>query len=158
MLNAGMEATHCVACHPFADTTASSLLPRREDCLRCHAETAKQLHVAFPEKGPMAWDCGTCHHPHAAGEGKPVSPGTAECTACHEELVKSGALHKLHVGDEEKACVDCHHPHDWRAGLREVCGKCHEDEASEDHFSGHACAGCHNDAHLYPKDEGDDDE
>ena len=150
--NGKMAANHCASCHPFADSTASSLLPRREDCLACHAKTAAELHLAFPADAPMSWDCGTCHHPHGGSAGEPEKPGTEQCAKCHKEHVETGALHKLHVGDVEAACVDCHRPHDWRTGGRAACGKCHEDEVGDEHHAGHACAGCHNDEHLQAKE------
>ena len=148
-----MAEAHCASCHPFADSRATSLLPRREDCLTCHEKTAEGQGVSFPANGAMAWDCGKCHAPHAASEDKPASMSDAACAKCHQEPLEEGALHKLHVGDEELGCVECHRPHGWGTPPRKACGECHEDEAGEAHNPGRACAKCHTDAQLIPEEE-----
>jgi hypothetical protein len=148
-----MASNHCASCHPFADSKATSLLPRRADCLHCHEKTASEQGISFPADGPMAWDCGKCHDPHATGDGKPPGMTTEECSKCHQEPLEQGEIHKLHVGGEELGCLECHRPHDWRGDRREACGECHEDEADEDHHSGRACTTCHTDKQLHPDDD-----
>ena len=127
-----MHQFHCLACHDFLSVEAS-LRPSRRDCLRCHQ--ARGVHPSrFPDTGPMRFNCGACHKPHAATAGALVG-----CETCHVGISSSG----LHGQASHRDCRQCHKPHAWKSE-REECLRCHQKEAQASHHADHAtCSDCH---------------
>ena len=125
---------HCAACHDFSrpvatavdgDSLKNRLLPRRPECLSCHAmrERVRQM----PETEPHGNVCGTCHNPH-----EQTSPELAVTTCasgtCHERIDTVSPFHRgLDTGVLEK-CTSCHGAHDWKVKSTE-CQACHSPES-----------------------------
>ena len=103
----GMAAFHCTACHQFLVPKEAGLEPKREICLNCH-KSMQLKGETFPVRGPMQFECATCHKPHT----QPILKFN-DCLACHPKVAED----KMHF--EMKAltrCVTCHRPHSWKIG------------------------------------------
>ena len=108
-----MAEQHCTTCHNYltefdiSEGGVTTLLPRREDCLRCHAQLDVRLNgqkVTWPTDAPMQFTCSQCHKPHQ--QAAPV----VDCLSCHKNL---GGLH-LDSAAQRVQCQTCHRPHQWR--------------------------------------------
>jgi len=110
--------------------------PRTRDfCILCHGYNLSRP-SGFPQIIPELHNpgkvCMTCHNPH-----NPLLPHPPEdCSACHREI----ASRKMVSHHATLACIDCHivppdHWKDpqtiraWKPTNREVCGKCHAEDA-----------------------------
>jgi len=152
----------CVDCHGDLDGVE---LPHEEeleavDCAMCHDDMAEQL--AEGPHGKWATDsvspaaaCIRCHGTHDVLSSSDDSAPThrdqsgAICEGCHKKAVRTvrGSVHK----EQNAACVDCHTGHEVQAPKKDtaqiqVCGTCHESEATEHGRSLHGRAAAQGDA------------
>jgi DmsE family decaheme c-type cytochrome len=79
-------------------------------CYRCHADMARQQHVAHAHQicGAVGFDCTTCHDPH--GKLRPETR-TDLCLKCHDMKAPTMAWHSSTHFRYGVACADCHDPH-----------------------------------------------
>ena len=135
----GCENCHGPSAAHAADEGAE--LPRkpreRADCLVCHAFDSSRPN-GFPQVDPQVHRpgkrCVSCHDGH-----DPVPPKTpTECSGCHGRIANTKAL-SAHA---PLTCADCHAVEEQhmieprsalptKPGSREVCGRCHANEATD---------------------------
>jgi hypothetical protein len=129
--------TSCKGCHGEHAVRANfltddpGLRPARRDCLRCHTAQGV-LPARFADDGPMQFDCGECHKPHAR---TPAEERVA-CAACHRQMRRAG----LHALPGHATCAGCHGAHVWRTEQKD-CLRCHA--KAPVHARARACAACH---------------
>ena len=99
----------CSKCH---DQNASFALlkPKRELCLACHKETARE-HPRM--HGPVALgDCLICHEAHQSPYKHLVrAEGPKLCFQCHEPTPSGGKTAGCARPSDEARCTECHNAH-----------------------------------------------
>ncbi|OGQ45883.1 MAG: hypothetical protein A3H42_02815, partial [Deltaproteobacteria bacterium RIFCSPLOWO2_02_FULL_46_8] len=169
--------------HQDVTNIPHSEAPKKVDCSICHADIAAEHssgahHVGKEESVSYATGCTECHGIHnilpKSDKTSPIYRANIPltCKKCHLGVFNNfsrSAHGKLWAKGEDKGpvCITCHKAHNienvfskqFRTGLPEECGRCHEDKAPtyKDTFHGQAtsigyiiaakCSDCHT-AHL----------
>lgn len=129
----------CLECHsPHGSEFPSAvrLDPRRDLCLKCHADNFRNEPFVH---GPVAVGaCVLCHKPHASTLPNLLADEPRKlCLTCHAEVVdtKGGLLHEH--GAVQETCTACHNPHasvheyQLREEAPNLCAQCHQDKIDE---------------------------
>jgi hypothetical protein len=128
------EGVGCEACHGQGSQHAAAPQQHRlksdgslQACASCHnrngiqdAITAqggflmhRDAYHALRNNAHAAYDCTTCHDPHAGSlyaEQKGLPPTRVSCESCHQAARASLRLGGLGQSKGDMACVECHMP------------------------------------------------
>ena len=123
----GMEGLSCRDCHIFSmreGTEKQRVIPTRDRCMKCHAESMKDDFPAWAAMGRL--ECFECHKPHTK-----IKPDDTVCAGCHRNELKDRG-HVLH----RQPCANCHKAHSWRVmNAKKICSSCHSFRKPEGLFT-----------------------
>lgn len=145
----GPVQSGCGTCHNPHSAPKARLLKvdgRKELCLGCHDDIAKQLKtVKRPHPAIESAGCIGCHSPHASPQAALLKAPMKElCSGCHEEKKQELKRSFSHGPVAANQCQGCHNAHgadnpnilktffppefynSYKEGLYALCFNCHE--------------------------------
>jgi hypothetical protein len=157
-----MATTHCLSCHEYL-ATSEGLMPRREQCLRCHAQAGSPADFEAGTHNQM--DCAPCHQPHEKRKPGDSAVLRINCERCHKKPVQETAKivavaakappsptprpgvpapASRSFADAHGRCGSCHTPHGKKGEAATRCLPCHAEKRPHRRTAGHAdCVSCH---------------
>ena len=124
---------HCAVCHEFnrpvassigGDSLTTTLRPRSQECLSCHAMRA--LVRDIPADEPHGAVCGSCHNPH---EQTTSAQAVQRCSECHTKADTLTPLHRGLAAGALEQCTNCHKAHTFKLENKR-CIDCHTNIAT----------------------------